>query len=158
MSFPHSHRELGVVTEHVSVPNSSVYQSTEKTMWVENVYSGLQFNVSVTRWWKALISDTFSVCFLVDKGTWGKSPFHFSCSRWLCQHIACQALDWVIIAADTFYWSSHTGYYRHITSLAGFDRTQVRTCQCGLSQTTSQTTCFFMNWTFHLLCSCFECR
>lgn len=65
----------GVVTEH-HCAKLQCYQSTEKSMWVEDACSsGLQFNASVTCWWKALISDTFSVCFLVDKDTWGIPPF-----------------------------------------------------------------------------------
>lgn len=93
-TFPE--RAWGGITERLSVPNSSetqqCYQSIEKAGWVENLYSSLQFNISVNWQRKAMISETFSVCFPVDKSPWGKSPFQFHCLHWLCQHIACQAL------------------------------------------------------------------
>lgn len=86
----------GGIAARFSVPNGTEtqqrYQSTEKTGWVENLYSSLQFNISVNCRWKAMISHTFSACFSVDKSPWGKSLFQFLCLRWLSQQIACQAL------------------------------------------------------------------
>lgn len=54
--------------------------------WVGNPRSRLQFNTAVSWWWRATISDTFSVCFPVDKRPWGKSRFQLHCLRRLCQH------------------------------------------------------------------------
>lgn len=93
-TFPES--AWGGITPRFTVPNRAetqqCYQSTEKTGWVEDLYSSLQFNISANWRWKAMISDTFSVCFPDDKSPWGKSLLQFLCSRWLSQQIGCQAL------------------------------------------------------------------
>lgn len=84
MSFPtFPERAWGGIRARLSVPNRAktqqCYQSIEKAGWVENLYSSLQFNTSVNWGWKAMISDTFSVCFPVDKSPRGKSLFQFDC-------------------------------------------------------------------------------
>lgn len=89
-------RAWGGITARLTVPDRTktkqCYQCTEKTGWVGNLYSSLQFNISVNWRWKAKISDTFSVWFPADKSPWGISLFRFQCLHRLSQHIACQVL------------------------------------------------------------------